>query len=190
MDIYESIYSKVVKQYEKGGFQCWNCCLAQYKCVCKELLTYNKVLTVFNQTKKRRLSEGRSIYYPNSLKEQEKVMEKTFQIDYDDKLSSVTKDILYTCQKKYIYYSLDDIMIIENIKERELLLSFIFSSLLSLHNNFSVNFFDVWIDQIAIKSIPKSNRFLKKNVQKYHTVIKLSLFYRTRLPIKKLEPLW
>ena len=96
------------------------------------------------------------------------------------------------CQNKYIYYSLDDLKRIKNLKERKSLLAFLFSSLLSLHNNFSVNFFDIWIDQISLTPIPESNRFLVKNTQKSRksTLIRLTLYYQTRLPIKKPESLW
>ena len=64
--------------------------------------------------------------------------------------------------------------------------------MLSLHNNLYINFFDIWIDEIYIHETNKNNRFLKndsKNLQPL-TQITLKLFYKTRLPFKKPDPLW
>ena len=175
----------------RNQLQSWKPCLIHLKCYCKEITAAKKKLQK-QKSKRRGLSEGKSVYYPRNITKLDKKMAKTFQIHYDDSLSSVTKSILHTCQNKYVYYSLDDLKRIKNLKERKSLLAFLFSSLLSLHNNFSVNFFDIWIDQISLTPIPESNRFLVKNTQKSRksTLIRLTLYYQTRLPIKKPESLW
>ena len=119
---------------------------------------------------------------------------KTFQIKYDKKLSSAAKLVLNSFQKKYIYYAIDDILYSfqSNPRERDNLLAILYSPILSLQNNFSIDFFKIWIDEIYIQEISKVNKFLKNNSsnsqQSSYITIKL-LYNMPKLP-KKQEFLW
>ena len=136
-------------------------------------------------------SDGK-VDYPNPARES--TLSKTFQIKYDKKLSSVTKLILNSFQKKYIYYAIDDILYSfkSNSNERDHLLAILYSPVLSLQNNFSVNFFDIWIREIYIDEVSNFNKFLNNNssTSKRFNYIIIKLFYKTRIPVKKQESLW
>jgi hypothetical protein len=158
--------------------------LYENRCKCNE---------EFSVTKKRKSntrSEGKPLQYPKPSE----LTSKTFQIEYHENLSSTAKFILNSFQNKYIYYAIDDI--IYSLKsdpvERDNLLAVLYSPILSLQNNFLVNFFDIWIRDIYIDEISKPNKFLKHdfaNIEKIN-YITIKLFYKTRVPIKKQESLW
>ena len=147
----------------------------------------------FSITKKRKgskLSEGKPLQYPKP----DEGISKTFQIKYDKKLSPIAKLILNSFQNKYIYYAIDDILYSfkSNPKERDNLLAILYSPVLSLQNNFSINFFDIWIQEIYINEISKINKFLKNessNVEQL-SYITIKLFYKIRIPVKKPDSLW
>ena len=86
-------------------------------------------------------SDG-ELKYPNPANAKAVISSKTFQIRYEKKLSSVAKLILNSFQKKYIYYAIDDILYSfqSNSTERENLLAILYSPVLSLQNNFSIDF--------------------------------------------------
>ena len=156
--------------------------LYESRCRCKEEISI---------TPKRKLSarsEGKPLQYPNEM------MSKTFQIRYDKKLSSLAKFILNSFKNKYIYYAIDDILYLFELKktERENLLGILYSPILSLQNNYSVNFFDIWIKEIYIEERFKSNKFLGTDSQtsKQFSYITIKLFYKTKVPLKKQESLW
>ena len=90
---------------------------------------------------------------------------KTFCLKSKKPLSTVDKIILNNFEKKYLYHAIDDVLytLKSSPIERDNILAILYSPILSLQNNFSVNFFDIWIRQIYIEEISKSNRFLKKN---------------------------
>ena len=124
--------------------------------------------------------KGRPLKYPESGKL------KTFQIKYEKKLSSVAKLILNSFHKKYIYHAIDDILYSfqSNLTERDNLLAILYSPILSLQNNFSINFFDIWIYEIYINEVPKINKFLKNdssNLEQF-SYITIKLLYETRIP--------
>ena len=79
-----------------------------------------------------------------------------------------------------------------NPNERENLLAILYSPILSLQNNYSVNFFDIWIKEIYIDEVFKVNKFLSNDSQtsKQFSYITIKFFYKTRVPLKKQEPLW
>lgn len=147
----------------------------------------------FSVTKKRKApvrSEGKPLQYPKSTE----ILSKTFQIKYQGQLSLTSKFILNSFQNKYIYYAIDDILytLKSSPKERDHLLGILYSPVLSLQNNFSVNFFDIWIRQIYIEEISKPNKFLKNDSQSldHFSFITIQFFYKTRIPVKKQESLW
>jgi hypothetical protein len=158
--------------------------LYENRCKCNE---------EFVITKKRKSitrSEGKQFQYPKP----NETISKTFYIRYEKKLSSTAKLILNSFQNKYIYYAIDDILYLlkSNSIERDNLLRIIYSPILSLQNNFSVNFFDIWIREIYIDEISKSNKFLKSNSKtfKNFSYITIKFFYKTKVLVKKQESLW
>jgi hypothetical protein len=147
------------------------------------------------KTKKRsstNRSEGYPLRYPEPYEIE--ITSKTFQIKYEKELSSIAKFILNSFQNKYIYYAIDDILYLLKSSpiERDNLLSIIYSPVLSLQNNFSINFFDIWIDEIYINEVSKVNKFITNNSQNLEqfSYITIKLLYRPGVPIKKRDPLW
>ena len=147
----------------------------------------------FSITKKRKSptrSEGKPLQYPKS----DEIISKTFQIKYPNKLSLTAKFILNSFQNKYIYYAIDDILYTfkSSRTERDNLLAILYSPILSLQNNFSVNFFDIWIREVYIEEVGKTNRFLSRNSQTLDqfSYITIQLFYKTKVPVRKQESLW
>jgi len=147
----------------------------------------------FSVTKKRKSttrSEGKPLQYPKA----NEMTSQTFQIKYEKKLSSTAKAIFNSFHNKYIYYAIDDILysLKGNLIERDSLLAILYSTILSLQNNFSVNFFDIWIREVYIQEISKMNPFLNQDSQTLtqFSYITIKLFYKTRVPVKKQESLW
>jgi len=151
------------------------------KCRCNEDIVLLKDPKSDNRTR------GKAFVYPK------KRSYKTFEIKYSNKLSTKAKFILNSFNNKYIYYAIDDLLYLlkSNPTEKENLLTVLYSSILALHNNLEINFFDIWIDNIYINEIGKNNRFFKVEEQSQTlTHITLTLFYRTRSPFKKPEAQW
>ena len=165
--------------------------LYQNRCRC------NEKISIIKKNKKKRsshkLSQGKPLKYPES-NESNKVISKTFQIRYEKKLSTIATLILNSFNNKYIYYAIDDILYSfqANSYERDNLLAIIYSPILSLQNNFSINFFDIWIDEIYIQEISKVNKFIKSkssNLQQY-TYITIKFLYKMPILPKKPDSLW
>ena len=154
------------------------------RCKCKE------EFSIIKKRKIKKLSEGKPLQYPKS----NEIPSKTFQMKYRQNLSTTAKCILNSFQNKYIYYAIDDILYSLKSKpvERDNLLAVLYSPILSLQNNFSVNFFDIWIREVYIDEISKNNKFLKNDstTLKQSNYITIKFFYKTRVPVKKPEPLW
>ena len=144
-------------------------------------------------TKKRKLttrSEGKPFLYPNQIE----LTSKTFQIKYEKTLSSLAKLLLNSFQNKYLYYAIDDMLyeLKSNPTERDNLIALIYSPVLSLQNNLSINFFDIWIHEIYINEIKTTNKFLTTdfNNSKSKSYITIKFLYRTKTTLKKQELLW
>nr|YP_009497113.1 hypothetical protein ycf88 [Psammoneis obaidii]AWT39826.1 hypothetical protein ycf88 [Psammoneis obaidii] len=156
--------------------------LYESRCQCKDL-------TLLTQKRPNtRQTEGKPLVYPNDG------IIKTFQIKYEKKLSVIVKFLLTSFQHKYLYYAIDDILYLlkANTTEQDNILSILYSPVLSLQNNFCVNFFDIWIHDIYITEVSKTNKFLNQNdkhLQQFN-YITIRFLYTTRLPIKKRELLW
>lgn len=150
----------------------------------------NEEFSIIKKHKKKTRSEGKPLQYPKS----NEVISQTFQIKYEKKLSSTAKTILNNFQNKYIYYAIDDILygLKSNPIEQNNLLGFLYSPIISLQNNFSINFFDIWIREVYIEEITKTNKFLTKDFQTLEpfSYITIKFFYKTRVPVKKQESLW
>ena len=158
--------------------------LYDIRCKCREEISITK------KRKTTSRSEGKPFLYPNS----NELTSKTFQIKYEKRLSSIAKFILNSFHNKYLYYAIDDILYLlkANSIERDNLLAVLYSPVLSLHNNLSINFFDIWIHEIYINEVAKTNKFLDKdceNLDSFH-YITIKLLYRTKVPMKKQESLW
>jgi hypothetical protein len=92
---------------------------------------------------------------------------KTFNVKSDKKLSPLAKLILQSVQFKHFYYVRDDIsyLLKSNPIERDFLLQALYSIVISLQNNLSVNFFDMWIYEIYINKVSTHNKFMDRNSQ-------------------------
>lgn len=158
--------------------------LYENRCKC------NEEISIIRKRKLTTRSEGKPFQYPKP----NEILSKTFQIKYEKKLSSTARVILNSFHNKYIYYAIDDILYLlkSNKGERENLLEILYSPIILLQNNFSVNFFDIWIREIYIEEISKANKFLKTDSETLDqfSYITIKFFYKTRVPIKKQEALW
>ena len=158
--------------------------LYEIRCKCKEEVSITK------KRKSNTRSEGKPFLYPNPNES----TSKTFQIKCEKKLSSIAKFLLNSFQNKYLYYAIDDILYLfkSNPRERDNLLEILYSPVISLQNNFSVNFFDLWIHEIYINEISKVNKFLKSDSSNFEQLnyITIKFWYKTRIPTKKQDSLW
>jgi len=155
-----------------------------HKCRCKKKISITKKRKVIKR------SEGKPLRYPDL----DEIRTKTFQIKSERKLSLIAKLLLNSFENKYLYYAIDDILYLlkSNPIERDNLLAILYYPVLSLQNNFSINFFDIWIDDIYISKTSKRNKFLTKNSQNFEafSYITIKLLYKTTIPIKKKELYW
>jgi hypothetical protein len=158
--------------------------LYESRCRCKE------EFSIIKKRKSSNKSEGKPLKYPKH----NEITSKIFHIKYEKKLSSIAKLILNSFRNKYIYYAIDDILYLlkSNPVERDNLLAILYSQVLSLQNNLSVNFFDIWIHEIYINEISKANKFINYDSQNFEqlTYLTIKLLYKTRIPVKKPESLW
>lgn len=158
--------------------------LFENRCKC------NEEVSVVKKRKLTGRSEGKPLQYPKSSE----IKCKTFQIKYEYKLSTIAKFILNSFQNKYIYYGIDDILYQFGLdsNEYEILLAILYSPIISLQNNYSVNFFDIWVSEIYIEEIYKTNKFFANDSQTFNqsTYITVKFFYKIKVPAKKQELLW
>ena len=92
---------------------------------------------------------------------------KTFNVKSEKKLSPLAKLILQSVQFKHFYYVRDDIsyLLKSNPIERDFLLQALYSIVISLQNNLSINFFDMWIYEIYLTKVSNPNKFIKEVYQ-------------------------
>nr|YP_010472076.1 hypothetical protein Ycf88 [Navicula arenaria]UVG41541.1 hypothetical protein Ycf88 [Navicula arenaria] len=159
--------------------------LYEARCRCKE----ESSITKKRKSKKKDQVPDYNFSYPIDWNGS-----KTFQIRYEKKLSSIAKFVLNTFQKKYIFDAIDDILYSfkSNPIERDNLLAILYSPVLSLQNNFSINFFDIWIDEIYINEVLKVNKFLNNDSSNFEqsSYITIKLLYIPAIPPKKSYSLW
>ena len=159
--------------------------LYEIQCKCKEDISITKKRKTIDH------SEGKPFEYPIS----NEVTSKIFQIKCEQKLSSIAKMLLNSFQNKYFYYAIDDILYLlrENPIERDNLLTILYSPVISLHNSLSINFFDIWINEIYIQDVAKQkNKFLRNtstNLESF-CYITIKFLYKTKITVKKEETLW
>jgi hypothetical protein len=156
------------------------------RCKCKEEFLITK------KRKSTNRSEGKPIQYPEP--DFSEIKSKIFQIKYEKEFSLKAKLILNSFENKYLYYAIDDILynFQSNPRERDSLLSILYSPVLSVHNNLSINLFDIWIHEIYINKVSKRNKFLENNSNNFEpfNYLTLKLLYKPKLEIKKQETLW
>jgi len=144
-------------------------------------------MTKIKKIKKR---EGRPLRYPPKGTK----ITKTFHIKYEKKLSPVAKLLLNSFHHKYLYYAIEDILCFLKSRpiEKDAILAIIYSPVLSLHNTFSINFFDIWIQEIYISETSKFNKFLNKKNSSLESFsyITIKFLYTIKVPTKKSETLW
>ena len=161
--------------------------LYENRCRCNEDFSITKKR---KSPTRRRRSEGKPLQYPKP----DEITSKTFQIKYQNKLSLTAKFLFNSFQDKYIYYAIDDILYTfkSSPTERDNLLAILYSPILSLQNNFSVNFFDIWIREVYLEEISKTNKFLENDSQTLDrfSYITIQFFYKTPVSVKKQESLW
>jgi hypothetical protein len=106
---------------------------------------------------------------------------KTFNVKSEKKLSPLAKLILQSVQFKHFYYVRDDIsyLLKSNPIERDFLLQALYSIVISLQNNLSINFFDMWVYEIYITKVLSSNKFLTKSYKdkEFEEYITIKLAY-------------
>ena len=92
---------------------------------------------------------------------------KTFNVKSQKKLSPLAKLILQSVQFKHFYYVRDDLsyLLKSNPMERDFLLQALYSIVISLQNNLSINFFDMWIYEIYINKVSTQNKFMSSKSQ-------------------------
>jgi len=114
---------------------------------------------------------------------------KTFNVKSEKTLSPLAKSILLSVQFKHFYYVRDDIsyLLKSNPIERDFLLQALYSTVISLQNNLSINFFDMWIYEIYINKISTHNKFLNQKSQNLEPdeYITIKLAYGSSVPQEK-----
>ena len=119
---------------------------------------------------------------------------KTFTVQYDKQLSTLTKTLIQSFKLKLYYYVIDDILYLlkSNQTERDYLLQLLHSSVILLQNNLHVNFFDIYIYDININEKFKENRFVKDESKQFKAsnIITIKLAYQVKPITRKVETIW
>jgi hypothetical protein len=78
---------------------------------------------------------------------------------------------LQSVQFKHFYYARDDIFYLLNSNpiERDFLLQALYSIVISVQNNLSINFFDMWIYEIYINEVSIKNKFMVQTSQNFES---------------------
>ena len=79
---------------------------------------------------------------------------------WDYQLSFNVLKVLKNIQKRSFYKSIEIISSILNVFERNYLLQILYSSVAYVENNYSANLLKLWIDDIHIQKVGKTNSFL------------------------------
>jgi hypothetical protein len=116
---------------------------------------------------------------------------KTFNVKSEKKLSPLAKLILQSVQFKHFYYVRDDIsyLLKSNPIERDFLLQALYSIVISLQNNLSINFFDIWIYEIYITDNSKSTKLENQN-STCSNYLTIKLACQMKPPPEKIEIPW
>ena len=119
---------------------------------------------------------------------------KTFSVEYDKELSKRAKVVLQSFRLKFYYYVIDDILYFlkSDSNECNRLLKILNSTAIFLQNNLSVNFFDIYVYDIQINEILKTNRFIhgKREPVKVSNTITIKLAYQIQSLEEILDTTW
>lgn len=112
---------------------------------------------------------------------------ETFTVKCNKKLSKRAKAILQSFRLKVYYYVIDDILYLlkSDPDESEYLVQILNSTAIFLQNNFGVNFFDIYIYDIQVNTIPNFNRFT--NYQKKSLKISNDIIIKLAYQVKPIE---
>ena len=107
---------------------------------------------------------------------------KTFSVRYEKELSKRAKIVLQSFRLKFYYYVIDDILYFlkSDPDEYNYLLKFLNSTAIFLQNNLGVSFFDIYIYDIRVNEILKTNRFIygEERPVKISNIIIVKLAYQ------------
>jgi len=116
----------------------------------------------------------------------------TLNAKWNSNLSFNVLKVLKSIQKRSFYKAIEIISSVLNVFERNHLLQILYSSVAYVENNYSANLLKLWIDDIHIQKISKTNSFLDDTTNhlsfNYYIIINLGFEYKD-LPMKK-ESLW
>jgi hypothetical protein len=119
---------------------------------------------------------------------------KTFSVRYDKELSKRAKIVLRSFKLKFYYYVIDDILYFlkSDSNECNRLLKVLNSTAIFLQNNLSVNFFDIYVYDIQINEISKTNRFTRgeQETVKISNTITIKLAYQVQPLEEILDTTW
>jgi hypothetical protein len=111
---------------------------------------------------------------------------------YNFKVTQNFKKILKNLRKCSFYKSIEILSNLSDKTERTTILQIIYSVVTYAENNHYANLLKVWIDNIYIKKVVRSNKFLNKNPGKlendYYIILNLGFEYKA-FPVKK-ESIW
>ena len=112
--------------------------------------------------------------------------------NYNYKITQNLKKVLKNLRKCSFYKSVEILSNLSNNIERTFILQIIYSAVTYAENNHYANLLKVWIDNIYIKKVEKSNKFLNKKSGKlesdYYVILNLGFEYKA-FPVKK-ESIW
>ena len=116
----------------------------------------------------------------------------TVNAKYSYKITQNLKKVLKNLRKRSFYKSVEILSKLSNNLERTVILQIIYSAVAYAENNHHANLLKVWVDDIYIKEVVKSNKFLNKKSEKlkntYYITLKISFEYKA-FPGKK-ESIW
>ena len=119
---------------------------------------------------------------------------KTFSVRYDKKLSKRAKIVLQSFKLKFYYYVIDDILYFLKSDQNECncLLQILNSTAIFLQNNLGVSFFDIYVYDIQINEISKTNRFTndKQEPIRVSNAITIKLAYQVQSLEEILDITW
>ena len=111
---------------------------------------------------------------------------------YNYKITQNLKKVLKNLRKCSFCKSVEILSNLSNNIERTFILQIIYSAVTYAENNHYANLLKVWIDNIYIKKVEKSNKFLNKKSGKlesdYYVILNLGFEYKA-FPVKK-ESIW
>lgn len=107
-------------------------------------------------------------------------------------LSQNTNIVLKRLRRRSFYKSIEIVSEIENLTERNNILQILYSVATYSENNHSINLLTLWIDNVYIKKIIKTNQFIgigSQDLQYTYNII-ITLGFEYKAPPMKKEPLW